>query len=55
LQPSYVVGCNIPIVLHPVGERYEVLGEAFVQELMDEENLRYINTDSRESEEFIIQ
>jgi hypothetical protein len=51
----YVVGCNIPIVLHPVGGRYEVLGEAFVQELVDEENLRCINMNSRESEEFIIQ
>jgi hypothetical protein len=51
----YVVGCNIPIVLHPVGEDYEVLGEAFAQELVNEENLRYINTDSRESEEFNIQ
>lgn len=50
-----VVGCKIPVVLHPVGEHYEVLGEAFVQELMDEENLRYINTGSRGSEEFIIQ
>lgn len=51
----YIVGCKIPVVLRAVGEHYKVLGEAVVQGLVDEENLRYINTGSRESEEFIIQ
>ncbi len=51
---AILFGCSTPIVLRPHGNCFQVLGEAYVQDLMDGEALEFLKSGQCETRDFVL-
>jgi hypothetical protein len=49
---AIIFGCSTPIVIRPAGSNFQVLGEAYIHGLMDEEALEFLESGKCELQDF---
>lgn len=47
-----LLGCSTPIVIRPYGQHFQVIGEAYIQGLMDGEGIEFLNDGKVEKRSF---
>lgn len=49
---AIIFGCSTPLVLRPNGNKYVIVGEAYVEGFMDGEGIRLLDRGKRQAESF---
>ena len=50
---AIIFGCSTPVVIRPYGQRFKVIGEAYVQGLMDGEAMELLKSGGVQSQNFV--
>jgi hypothetical protein len=51
---AIIFGCSTPIVIRPHGAFFQVLGESYIQGIMDGEALGFLESGQREAQNFTL-
>jgi len=49
---AIIFGCSMPTVIHPIGDCFQVLAEAYIQDLMEGEALSFLESEICQVQEF---
>ncbi|CZT05126.1 uncharacterized protein RCO7_05324 [Rhynchosporium graminicola] len=50
---AILLGCSTPIVIRPSGQHFQVIGEAYIQGLMDSEGMEFLTDGKLEKQSFV--